>query len=350
MVPWKRIRATLLAALFLCLIVPASPQATFFTVFGPRTLTRTAGPPNVFDFTFSAANPSLPYTLRIDNHGVDSAIVILNGVQIIGPSDCRSRSHGDWQRPHGWDDDNDWDENHHGNDDWRRHRNWKSVIQKSVRLRASNTLRVELRSKPGTHLRIKIFGKDETPPKITATATPAKNQAGWNRTDVQVSFACSDAGSGIATCPPVKLVTTEGKGQIVTGTAVDNAGNTATAKVYLNIDKTPPAIAARVQPPPNQEGCAEAFLNSFQVVRRGGAPLTVTVTHTNPAAAQLRTTALTGQTVTILIGVGQSSWPATVAAGGVAFDPVAPGQTIVTASIPGFIVTTAGSVTVTITP
>ena len=94
----------------------------------------------------------------------------------------------------------------------------------------------------------------------------------------------------------------------------------------------------------------EAFLNSFQVVRRGGAPLTVTVTHTNPAAAQLRTPALTGQTVTVVIGVGQSSSPATVAAGGVAFDPVAPGQTIVTASIPGFVVTTAGSVTVTITP
>src|SRR6266850_2434077 len=268
----RRRRATLLAALVVLLIAPASPRATFFTVFGPRTLTRTTGAPNIFNFTFRVSNPSLPYTLRIDNHGVDSAIVILNGVQIIGPNDCRSRTDDDWKKSRDWDDD-DWedddrddrrrdrdrdrdrdDDRRDRDDDWRKHHNWKGVIDKSVRLRESNTLRVELRSKPGTHLRIQIFGKDEGAPKITATVTPAPNGAGWNRTDVQVSFACSDAGSGIASCTPSKVVTTEGREQLITGTAVDNAGNTATAKVTLNIDKTPPTIAASAQPAPNDAG------------------------------------------------------------------------------------------------
>jgi hypothetical protein len=37
-------------------------------------------------------------------------------------------------------------------------------------------------------------------------------------------------------------VTTEGASQVISGTAVDKAGNTATTTVTLNIDKTPPAI------------------------------------------------------------------------------------------------------------
>src|SRR5262245_23671162 len=82
---------------------------TTFTVFGPKTLTRTAGAPDVFNFTFTLANPALPYTLRIDNHGVDCATVTLNGVQIIGPSECRSRGGDDWKKSRDWDDD-DWDD------------------------------------------------------------------------------------------------------------------------------------------------------------------------------------------------------------------------------------------------
>src|SRR6185295_349754 len=103
-------------------------------------------------------------------------------------------------------------------------------------------------------LRIQIFGNDEAPPTITATATPAPNAAGWNRTDVQVSFACSDTGSGIASCSPSTVVSTEGKGQIVTGTAVDQAGNSATARVTLNIDKKPPTITAQTDQIPNGDG------------------------------------------------------------------------------------------------
>jgi len=59
---------------------------------------------------------------------------------------------------------------------------------------------------------------------------------------VTVSFTCNDSTSGIASCTYATTVTTDGAGQVITGTAVDNAGNTATTSVTLNIDKTPPVI------------------------------------------------------------------------------------------------------------
>ena len=47
---------------------------------------------------------------------------------------------------------------------------------------------------------------------------------------------------GIANVTEDIVVTTEGENQIVTGTATDNAGNTASVDVTLNIDKTPPTL------------------------------------------------------------------------------------------------------------
>src|SRR5262249_18669588 len=199
----------------------AAPGASSVTVFGPRTLVRTTGAPNVFVFTFDVYNPSLPYTLRFDTDGLASAIVTLNGTDVVVPSDFNPGV---------------------------------TVLERSVLLRRSNTLRIELRSKPGTTLTVRILGTDNAPPTITAIAQPPANAAGWNRTDVQVTFTCADAGSGVASCASPRTITTEGQGQVVTGTAVDNAGNTASASVRLNIDKTPPAIAASVQPQPNADG------------------------------------------------------------------------------------------------
>lgn len=83
---------------------------------------------------------------------------------------------------------------------------------------------------------------DSTPPVITATPSPAATN-GWNNTNVNVTFFCSDSLSGIASCPAPTLVTTEGANQLVTGQATDNAGNTAqVSSISLNIDKTAPTI------------------------------------------------------------------------------------------------------------
>ena len=64
--------------------------------------------------------------------------------------------------------------------------------------------------------------------------------------------------------------------------------------------------------------------------------------------AQLVTAAGGAQSRTVTIVPGASISPATVAAGGIEFDPLAGGQTTVVATIPGIAPTDAASVTVTV--
>jgi hypothetical protein len=94
---------------------------------------------------------------------------------------------------------------------------------------------------------------DRTPPTVTPIITPAPVN-GWNNTNVTITFTCSDALSGVAICPAPVSVTTEGASQVVSFSATDVAGNTATGSLTLNIDKTPPIITATVSPAPNANG------------------------------------------------------------------------------------------------
>jgi hypothetical protein len=89
---------------------------------------------------------------------------------------------------------------------------------------------------------------------ISYSISPQSNNSGWNNTDALVSFICSDEKSGIATCPDPVTVSQEGAGQIIEGTATDNAGNSATASATLSIDKTPPAISSSTNPTANVNG------------------------------------------------------------------------------------------------
>ncbi|UCF91530.1 MAG: hypothetical protein JSW39_25205, partial [Desulfobacterales bacterium] len=90
-------------------------------------------------------------------------------------------------------------------------------------------------------------------------------------------------------------------------------------------------------------------IQQAQVARAGGGGLIATVQNSNAAVGQLVTDGSPGQTVTVLIAEGQSDSPHTVAAGGVAFDPLTGGTTVVAATIPGFIATDAALVVVTVT-
>jgi hypothetical protein len=95
---------------------------------------------------------------------------------------------------------------------------------------------------------------DRVSPTIVGSISPPPNAASWNNTNLIVSFYCADDRSGVASCTGPVPVATEGAHQIVTGTAIDKAGNTASTSISVNIDKTPPFITATTAPPPNANG------------------------------------------------------------------------------------------------
>lgn len=120
-------------------------------------------------------------------------------------------------------------------------------------------------SSNGQHINIAFFSRDETlvpydtnlgwdvfirtveidttPPTITAIIDPLANSNDWHKTNVTVKFTCEDTESEIAECTPPVTITTECTGQVVTGTALNNVGLTASTSVTINIDKTPPATS-----------------------------------------------------------------------------------------------------------
>ncbi|PYP38778.1 MAG: hypothetical protein DMD48_08660, partial [Gemmatimonadetes bacterium] len=232
----------------LLLLVPAVSLAGTFTVFG-ETYQRGTGAPVTVTRSFSALNLSTTYTLRIDNGGlpsgqfcrVSSAVVGLNGVEVVGPSDFNRRELETEREREGEKEREDEDRS-------------VAVIERRVSLATTNVLTVELRGGPGCGLTLRIIGVDNDLPLITAAASPPVNAAGWNNTDVRVTFTCADAISAIARCSDPVTVTTEGAGQVVSGTAVDIAGNQSSVSITLNIDKSRPVVSAVVSPPANAAG------------------------------------------------------------------------------------------------
>ena len=97
-----------------------------------------------------------------------------------------------------------------------------------------------------------------------------------------VTFTCGDALSGIAFCPDPVTVTAEGAGQVVTGIAIDKAGNTASTSVTVNIDKTAPAANISVTPailwPPNHKMVNVAVNGGASDNTSGVASVVITVT------------------------------------------------------------------------
>jgi len=222
-------RITVVQKLILGMLSLAVPGlADTFIAFGPETYIRDESAPVDVTRTFTVRNPNTTYTLHIDNGGanhqankVSSAIITVNGVQIVGANDLNQNT---------------------------------LTVDKPVTLAASNSMEIQLRAQPLGTISLQIIGIDNDPPVITANASPAPNAAGWNNTNVTVTFACSDATSGVATCPAPVTVQTEGANQVVTGTAVDLAGNMASTSVTLKIDKTPPGVVPALTPAPNAAG------------------------------------------------------------------------------------------------
>lgn len=76
--------------------------------------------------------------------------------------------------------------------------------------------------------------------RITGGAAPAANAAGWNTSNVTVSFTCAGP---FTSCTAPVVVATEGAGRMVTGTVVGKAGAQMSVTIGpINLDKTPPAV------------------------------------------------------------------------------------------------------------
>jgi hypothetical protein len=91
-------------------------------------------------------------------------------------------------------------------------------------------------------------------------------------------------------------------------------------------------------------------LAEAQAVSPGSSALSVTVTNSDAAAAQLVMASGGDQVWTVSILAGQARTASTVAAGGIAFDALSAGGTVVDSAIAGFAHTAAAQKTVNITP
>ena len=97
---------------------------------------------------------------------------------------------------------------------------------------------------------------DKTDPTISATTDRAANDADWYNDDVVVGFTCDDQVglSGVDMCP-APVTVGAGKGQSVSRSTSDVAGNTASAGVSgINVDKQRPTITGEPIDLPNASG------------------------------------------------------------------------------------------------
>lgn len=97
----------------------------------------------------------------------------------------------------------------------------------------------------------RTFKVDQTAPTISAAVSPDAAGTGWWNASTgapTVTFTCGDTGSGVATCSDPHQFG-DGANQADTGTAVDVAGNAATASVSgIDVDLTAPTISAAMSP------------------------------------------------------------------------------------------------------
>jgi hypothetical protein len=85
---------------------------------------------------------------------------------------------------------------------------------------------------------------DATAPLATATASRQPNPAGWYNAPLSVSFAATDATSGLESCPVAQPYSgPDSAFAVVTGTCLDKAGNGSAASLAVKYDQTAPTTS-----------------------------------------------------------------------------------------------------------
>jgi hypothetical protein len=94
--------------------------------------------------------------------------------------------------------------------------------------------------------------RDVAPPTASPTQSPAANDAGWNNTDVTVSWNWADnvALSAVndSNCPPASASSGEVSALALVASCQDHAGTAGQASYTVNVDKTPPILEPLVSP------------------------------------------------------------------------------------------------------
>jgi len=93
---------------------------------------------------------------------------------------------------------------------------------------------------PSSAVRTDSYLVDNIPPTIAAHLSQGATN-GWHLAPVVVSFTCND-NALVANCSSPFVVSAEGSGQVVPGTAADTVGYQTQTSVTLNLDLTPPSV------------------------------------------------------------------------------------------------------------
>jgi hypothetical protein len=97
---------------------------------------------------------------------------------------------------------------------------------------------------------------DGTGPQVNASASRAADSGGWYNRPLGVSFAGSDAVSGLESCaPPESYGGPDGASAVVAGICLDKAGNAGIGSLALRYDATAPQVSgAHPSRPPDANG------------------------------------------------------------------------------------------------
>ena len=137
-------------------------------LLGPTQYVRTAGPPNVYNGSFSVpASAGAPFQLRIVNgaangqNRISSGWVKVNGVQVVGPADFGQNV---------------------------------ALIERDLTLSPGNTLEVQLASAPGGYITLSVLGTRILPVPTSLAPNPLIDHRGCLRDPHGHAFAVPDAG------------------------------------------------------------------------------------------------------------------------------------------------------------